>query len=343
MLWERHSGRNCDLGPRRALAGAASLSCVVLLAAIQATTESAATPAYPSRPITMIVPYPAGGQADTIGRIIAAHMRATLGQPLIIENVGGASGSIGVGRVARAAADGYTLAFGSFSNFVVNGAVYPLKYDLLNDFDPISLLPSHPMMIVGRKSLPPNDLKELIAWLRANPDKATQGTSGVGAMSHLAGILFQKQTGTRFQLVTYRGTAMADLVAGHIDLMIDNAANSLPQVRAGTIKAYAVAAKNRMAAAPEFPTADEAGLPGFHMSLWNGLWTSRGAPKPVIATLNAAVVDALADPAVKQRLAALGLEIFPREMQTPEALTAFQKAETEKWWPIIKTAGITAE
>jgi tripartite-type tricarboxylate transporter receptor subunit TctC len=270
-------------------------------------------------------------------------MRATLGQPVVIENVGGASGSIGVGRVARAAPDGYTLAFGSFSNFVVNGAVYQLKYDLLNDFDPISLLPSHPMMIVARKSLAPKDLKELIGWLKANPDKATQGTSGVGAMSHLAGILFQKQTGTRFQFVNYRGTAITDLVAGHIDLMIDNAANSLPQVRAGTIKAYAVAAKNRIASAPEIPAVDEAGLPGFHMSLWNGVWAPKGTPKPVIAKLNAAVVETLAAPAVQQRLADLGLEIFPREMQTPEALTAFQKAETEKWWPIIKTAGITAE
>jgi tripartite-type tricarboxylate transporter receptor subunit TctC len=304
---------------------------------------SAAALDYPSRPIMMIVPYPPGGQGDTIGRIVAERMRTTLGQPVIIENVGGASGSIGVGRVARAAPDGYMLVLGSFSNMVVSGAVFDLKYDLLKDFEPVALLPTQPFVIVARKTMPATNLKELIAWLKANPDKASQGTSGFGAASHLAGVLFQKETGTRYPFVNYRGTAMQDLVAGHIDLMIDNASTALPQVRAGTIKAYAVASKHRLAAASDIPTVDEAGLPGYYMSLWNGFWVPKGTPEPIIAKLNAATVDALSDPVAQHQLGQFGLQLYSREQETPEALGALQRAEIAKWWPIIKAAGIKVE
>jgi tripartite-type tricarboxylate transporter receptor subunit TctC len=228
---------------------------------------------------------------------------------------------------------------------VVNGAVYEhnLSYDVLMDFEPLALIASSPQIIVAKKAMPAKDLKGLIAWLKANPDKASQGTTGIGSTSHLAGVFFQKETGTRFQFVPYRGTAMQDLVSGQIDLMIDQSSNALPQVRGGGIKAYAVAAKTRLASAPDIPTVDEAGLPGFYMSHWNAFWVPKGTPKTVIGKLNAAVVDALADPAVRQRLAELGLEIFPRDQQTPDALGAYQKAEIDKWWPIIKAAGIKAE
>jgi tripartite-type tricarboxylate transporter receptor subunit TctC len=298
---------------------------------------------YPSRPITVIVPYTAGGQGDTLTRILAEPMQASLGQPVIIDNVGGASGRIGTGRVARAAPDGYTLVAGTFSTHVVNGAVHALGYDVLKDFQPVALMANGPQLIVARKAMPANDLKEFIAWLKANPDKASQGTAGAGGTSHLAGLLFQKQTGTRFQFVPYRGSAMQDLVAGNIDLMIDQASNALPQVRNNSIKVYAVAAKSRMAAAPDIPTADEAGLPGFHISNWFAFWAPKGTPKDIVAKLNAASVGALADPKVRRLLTDLGLEIFPREQQTPEALAAFHRAEIEKWWPIIKAAGIKAE
>jgi tripartite-type tricarboxylate transporter receptor subunit TctC len=314
--------------------------------AIAASLEFAAgatAQVYPSHPITIVVPFPAGGPSDTLTRILAERMRSSLGQPVIIDNVGGASGRIGTSRIARAAPDGYTVGHGSFSTHVVNGAVYALNYDALKDFEPVALLADTPQLIVARKTMPANDLKELIAWLKANPDKASQGTSGVGGTSHLAGVFFQKQTGTRFQFVSYRGTAMPDLVAGHVDLMIDQAFNALPQVRSGNIKAYAVAAKTRLAEAPDIPTVDEAGLPGFHFSQWYAFFVPNGTAKTIIGKLNAATVEALANPAVRRRLTDLGLEIFPREQQTPEALAAFHKAEIEKWWPIVKAAGIKAE
>ena len=321
---------------------------VLVPLAIAATLEFAApatAQVYPSRPITIIVPFSAGGPGDTITRILADRMRMSLGQPVIIDNVGGAAGRIGTGRVARAAPDGYTLGQGSAGTHMANGALYTLNYDVLNDFEPVSLLAATPQLIVGRKTMPANDLKELIAWLKANPDKASQGTSGVGGYSHIAGVLFQKQTGTRFQFVFYRGGAqtMQDLMAGQIDLMIDQSSNALAQVRNGTIKAYAVAAKSRLAEAPDVPTVDEAGLPGFHFSHWYAFFSPKGTPKPIIAKLNAAAAETLADPVVHSRLAGLGLEIFPRERQTPEALAVFHKAEIEKWWPIIKESGITPE
>jgi tripartite-type tricarboxylate transporter receptor subunit TctC len=270
-------------------------------------------------------------------------MRASLNQPVIVDNVGGAAGRIGTGRGARAAPDGYTLINGGSGTHVTNGAVYTLNYDVVRDFEPVALLADTPQMIVARNTMPASDLRGLIAWLKANPDKASQGTTGVGSNSHLAGAFLQKLTGTRFQFVPYRGTAMQDLVAGRIDLMIDQASNALTQVRSGNIKAYAVASEGRLAVAPDIPTADEAGLPGFHISNWYAIFAPKGTPKPIIDILNGAVVNALADPAVRARLADLGYELFPREQQTPEALAAFHKADTEKWWPIIKAAGIRAE
>jgi tripartite-type tricarboxylate transporter receptor subunit TctC len=318
---------------------------LLALVTIFGKVEPAAAQTYPSRPVTLIVPFPAGGPIDSTARIVAEGMRASLGQPVIIENVGGASGSIGTGRVARAAPDGYTLGIGYLGTHVFNGVTYPLSYDLLNDFEPVSPLVTNPLLIDAKKTMPAKDLLELIAWLKANPGKASQGTSGVGGTSDIAGIFFQKKTGTRFQLVPYSGAAamMRDLLAGQIDLMIDFAANSLPQVRAGAIKAYAVTAPSRLPAAPEIPTVDEAGLPGFYISAWQGFWVPKGTPKELISKLDAAVVDALADPSVRRRLADLGQEIYPRDQQTPQALGALQRAEIAKWWPIIKAAGIKAE
>jgi tripartite-type tricarboxylate transporter receptor subunit TctC len=314
-------------------------------AALPLVSRIAGAQAFPSRPVTIVVPYPAGGPADTVGRIMAEGMRASLGQPVTIENVGGASGSIGVGRVARAAPDGHTLVLGNWASNVLNGAIFALPYDLLNDFAPVAWLINEPLLIVANKTMPANNLKELMAWLKAHPDQATQGTAGSGSVSHVVGVFFQKETGTRFRFVSYRGLgpAMQDLIAGQIDMVMPTAAIGVPQARAGAIKAYAVTAKQRLAAAPDIPSADEAGLPGFHAMNWQGLWAPKGTAKDAIATLNAAVVAALADATVRSRLGNLGLDITPRTEQTPEALGAHQKAEADKWWPIIKAANIKAE
>jgi tripartite-type tricarboxylate transporter receptor subunit TctC len=259
--------------------------------------------------------------------------------------VTGAAGTIGVGRVARAAPDGYTISIGHWGPHVVNGAIYALQYDVLNDFEPVSLIATNPQIIVARKAMPAKDLQELVAWLKANSAKATQGTAGHGSGSHVSGVYLQSITGARFQFVPYRGAgpAMQDLVAGQIDIMIDQAANSLPQVRAGTIKAYAVTDRSRLAAAPDIPTVDEAGVPGLHISIWHALWMPKGTPKDVITRINAAVVEALADANTRRRLADLGQEIPPPEQQNPQTLAAFHKAEIEKWWPIIKAANIKGE
>jgi len=300
---------------------------------------------YPSRPITLVVPLPAGGAFDVTARVLAEHMRASLGRPVIIENVTGAAGSIGTGQVARAAPDGYTLISGGLNTHVINPAFLALRYNVLKDFEPIALTASVPLLIVAKKAMPANDLKELIAWLKANPDKASLGTGGRGNVSHLAAVFFQGKTETRVGFVPYRaaGAAINDLVAGHVDVMMDLASNSLPHVRAGTIRAYAVTAKVRLAVAPEIATVDEAGLPGFYMEAWQAIWAPKHAPGAVIERLNASIMAALADPAVRSRLADIGQEIFPPERQTPQALAAFHRAETEKWWPIIKAAGIKPE
>jgi tripartite-type tricarboxylate transporter receptor subunit TctC len=300
---------------------------------------------YPTRPITIVVGYSVGGPSDTIARIMAERMRMSLGEPLPIENVTGASGSIGVARVARAPPDGYTLSLGDWSTHVANGAAYTLSYDVLKDFRPVALLPSNPMLVLARKGVPADTLKELIAWLKTNSGKVSQGTSGPGSPPHIAGAYFQSITGTQIQTVPYRGAAPAllDLVAGRIDFTIAQASFAFPHVREGKVKAYAVTAKARWTLAPDIPTVDEAGLPGFYMSVWRGLWAPRETLVGVIGKLHSAVVDALADPAVRHRLAEMGEEIPPREQQTPEALGALQRAEIEKWWPIIKAMDIKPE
>jgi tripartite-type tricarboxylate transporter receptor subunit TctC len=313
--------------------------------ALPIVSRTAWAQAYPTRPITVVVPYAAGGPADTVGRILAEQMRASLGQPVIIENASGANGSIAVGRVARPAPDGYTVSLGLWNTHVSNAALYALPYDVLNDFEPVSLLASFSSMIVARKGMPANDLKEFIAWLKANPSKASQASAGVGSLGHLSGIYFQNITGTRIQHVPYRGSApaMQDLVAGQVDMMIDAPVVILPQLRDGTIKAFAVLAKSRLAQAADVPTADEAGLPGFHVSNWFGFWVPRGTSKDIVGRLNAAAVSGLADPTVRQKFTDLGFEIPPRERQTPEMLGAFQKAEIDRWWPIIKAANIKGD
>jgi tripartite-type tricarboxylate transporter receptor subunit TctC len=318
-----------------------------LFAAALALTTAWVAPAgaetYPSRTVTLIVPYTAGGPTDTLARILAEHMRGSLGQPVIVENVAGAGSTIGVSRVAHAAPDGYTICIGTWTSHVGAPAIYPVHYDILADFKPVAMLPLAPTMIIGKATLPADDLKGLIAWLQANPGKALAGTVGAGSPSQVVGIFFQQRTGTRFQFVPYKGgsAAMQDLVAGQIDLRMGaEASQTLPFLHSGAIKAFAILGRNRWFAAPDIPTVDEAGVPGLYLTFWNGMWVPRGTPKDVIARLNAAVVRALADPAMRQRFAALGMELPPPDEQTPEALRAFHKAEIERWWPIIKSAGI---
>jgi tripartite-type tricarboxylate transporter receptor subunit TctC len=314
-------------------------------AAMPAASRLAFAQAYPSKPITMIVPFAAGGSTDVIGRILAERMRASLGQTVIVENTTGAGGTIGVQRAVRSAPDGYTLSLGQNGSHVITGATYGnLTYDLLKDFEPVSLLVIAPFVIVARKATPANDLKSLVAWLKANPGR-TVGNAGQGSITHVAGLVFQNAIGANLQFVPYRGTgpSMQDLVAGQIDMMIADPITALPQARAGTIKIYGVAAEARLTSAPEVPTVDEAGLPGFHMSLWHGLWVPKSTPKPVIGRLHSAVLDTLADPATRTKLGEAGQEIFPREKQNPVALASLQKAEVEKWWPIIKASGFKVE
>jgi tripartite-type tricarboxylate transporter receptor subunit TctC len=318
---------------------------VLVALVILAGSACASAQTFPTRPVTINVPFAAGGPADALARIMSERMRVELGQPVLVENVSGAGGSVGVGRVARAAPDGYAVSLGHWGTHVINGALYDLPYDLLKDLEPIAALPANPQLIVSRKSLPATNLKEFIGWLKANDGKATAGTAGGGSASHIAGVYFQMITGARFAFVPYRGTgpAMNDLVAGQIDLIVDQTSNSMAQVRAGTIKAYAVTAKERLPSAPEIPTVDEAGAPGFHTSVWYGLWVPKGTPKHVIDKLNAAAMAAMADPAMRERMADLGLSIPPPEKQSAAALRELQKAEIEKWWPIVKGSKIKGE
>src|SRR6202171_3369759 len=300
---------------------------------------------YPSHPITVIVPFSAGGPSDAMMRILAERMKLTLGEAILIENVTGAGGSLGVGRTGRSPPDGYTIGFGHLGTNVANGAIYQLGDDLVAGLEPVVLLPRNPMIIVSKNAVPAKSLKELLAWLKARPTPPTAGTAGAGSGSHIAGLYFESVSGIKLQYVPYRGTApaMNDLVAGQIDIIVDQTSNSISQVRAGTIRAYAVTADKRVGSASDIPTVDEAGLPGFHMTLWSGLWVPKGTPNEIVAKLNAAAVEALNDPAVRKQLENLGLQMTPLDQLSPEALGSWQKAEIAKWWPMIKAANVKVE
>jgi tripartite-type tricarboxylate transporter receptor subunit TctC len=316
---------------------------VTLIATLASSTASAQT--FPTRPITMVVPFAAGGPVDTVARILSGPMSKSLGQTVVVDNTVGAGGSLGVGRVARAAPDGYTVSIGHWSTHVVNGAVYALNYDLLKDLEPVAMIGGNSMLIVSKTTLSAKNLGELVAWVKANEAKVNVGTAGPGSGTHVSGVYFQNAIGAKLQFIPYKGTgpAMQDLIGGRIDMIVDQMSNSMPQVRAGKIRAYAITAKTRSPAAPDIPTVDEAGLAGFHMSIWYGTWVPRGTPNEAAARLNGAIVESLADATARKRLADLGLEIVPREQQTREALGAHHKAEIEKWWPMIKAAGIRVE
>ncbi len=300
---------------------------------------------FPSHPITIIVPFSAGGPSDAMMRIMAERMKVALGEPLLIENVTGAGGSLGVGRTVRSPPDGYTVGFGHLGTNVANGVIYKLGYDLVTDLEPVVLLPSNPMIIVSKNAVPAKSLGELLAWLKARPTPATAGTAGAGSGSHIGALYFESVTGIKLQYVPYRGTApaMNDLIAGQIDVMIDQTSNSIGQVRAGSIRAYAITDDKRVESASDIPTTDEAGLSGLHMTLWSGLWVPKGTPKDVVAKLNAAAVDALNDPAVRKQLENLGLQMPPKDQLSPEALGSWQKAEIAKWWPMIKAANVKVD
>ena len=319
----------------------------IILAALAALAlaGSALAENFPSRPITIIVPFSAGGPSDVMARILAERMKTTLRETILVENVTGAGGSIGVGRAQQSPPDGYTISFGHLGTHVANGAIYKLGYDLVADLEPLVLLPSNPMIVVSKNAVPAKSLKELIEWLKARPTPATAGTAGAGSGSHIAGLYFENIAGLKLQYVPYRGTgpAMNDLVAGQIDLIVDQLSNSINQVRAGNIRGYAVTDTRRAASASDIPTTDEAGLPGFHMTLWSGMWLPKGTPKEIVAKLNAAAVDALDDPAVRKQLENLGLAMPPKDQLSPAALGAWQKAEIAKWWPMIKAANVKVE
>ena len=311
-------------------------------AAVPAVTRFAWAQAYPTRQITLVVPFPPGGSTDVAARIVAENMRPILGQPVIIENIGGAGGSIAVGRVARARPDGYTIDIGQWDTHV-GSIIYNLNYDLQKDFEPVGLISVNPQLLVGRKNLPGNDLKGLVAWMKANPGETKFVNQN--AAGQVSGLLLQQLTDTKVNFIPYRGAgpAMTDLVSGQVDLLVVQGAVALPQVRGGTIKAIANLSPQRSASMPDIPTSGEGGVPGWYMSGWFGFFAPKGTPKDVIAKLNGAVVEALADPAVKARFTELGLDVASREQQTPEGLAAFHQSEIEKWWPIIKAAKIKGE
>jgi tripartite-type tricarboxylate transporter receptor subunit TctC len=318
--------------------------CAALLAAL-AFGGNAAAENYPSHPITIIVPFSAGGPSDAMARILAERMKVTLGEAVLVENVTGAGGSIGVGRAVRSPPDGYTISFGHLGTHVANGAIYKLGYDLVTDLEPVVRLPSNPMIVVSKNAVPATSLKELMAWLKARPTPATAGTAGAGSGSHIAALYFENITGIKLQYVPYRGTApaMNDLVAGQIDIIVDQTSNSIGQVRAGNIRAYAITDEKRVEQASDIPTTDEAGVSGFHMTLWSGLWVPKDTSKEIVAKLNAAAVEALNDPVVRRQLENLGLRMPSNDELTPEALGRWQKAEIEKWWPMIKAANVKVD
>jgi tripartite-type tricarboxylate transporter receptor subunit TctC len=315
---------------------------VALALAVFAAIGGAQAQTYPVRSLTLVVPFPPGGSTDAAARIMAERMRAPLGQPIVIENVGGAGGSIAVGRVARSAPDGYMFDIGQWDTHV-GSIIYKLDYDLEKDFDPIALISTNPQLLVARKDLPANNLAELVAWMKANPGKINFVNQNAAA--NVSGVLFENLTGQKVQFIPYRGAgpAMTDLISGTVDLLVVQGAVALPQIRGGKIKALANLSPQRSASMPDIPTADETGVPGLYMSGWFGFFAPKGLPKDVLAKLNAATVEALADPALQKRFMELGLDVAPREQQTPEGLAAFQKTEIEKWWPIIKAAGIGAQ
>jgi tripartite-type tricarboxylate transporter receptor subunit TctC len=325
----------------RATIGIALLNFLLTVAAVC----SANAQSYPARSVTLIVPYPAGGPSDTLARVIAERMKTALGQTVIVENVTGAGGSIGTGRVARAAPDGYTLALGHVQTHVINAATQNLQYDVVKDFEPVSLIADTPQWLIGRPTIPASDVKGFIAWLKQQDGKATSGAVGVGGPTDLAAAYFQKATETKFQLVPYRGGAplVQDMLAGQIDFTFGQAANYLGHARSGTLKPFAVLSQKRWWATPDVPTMDEAGVSGLYSSFWHGLWVPKGTPKEIVARLNAAMVETLADEAVKKRLADIGQEIWPVAQQNPAALAAQQQAEIERWWPVVKAAGIKAQ
>jgi tripartite-type tricarboxylate transporter receptor subunit TctC len=322
-----------------------SMNCVSSAYVGPAYVGSAWADDYPSRPITLIIPLSVGGSTDVIGRLVAEGMRKALNQTIVAENVTGAGGTIGVGRAARATPDGYTVLIGQWGTNVATGAIYNLKFDLLKDLEPVGLIATQPFLIVSRSSLPANNLKELIAWIKANPDKATEGNSGVGSPSHVSGILFQKAINSPIQMVPYRGAGESTqaIVSGQIDVLLNTPAVSMAQLKAGQAKVFAVTDKRRLTTAPDVPTTDEAGLPGFYFTFWHALWVPKGTPKEIVAKLNAALRATLSDPDTRKKLDGLAQDVFPAEEQTPEALAKFQREEIEKWWPIIKEAGIKAD
>jgi tripartite-type tricarboxylate transporter receptor subunit TctC len=321
------------------------VAAMIVAVAVFASVAPCAAQPYPVRPITMIVPFPAGGATDTLARYLAEKMRGLLGQSIIIENVGGAAGSIGVGRAVRSPADGYTLSIGTSTTHMLTGGLYVLPFDLLRDLEPIIYIGSEPLLLAARKDFPANDLKGLIAYLKANPDKASVGIAGVGAAGHLAGIAFQKETATKFQFVPYRGNApaMQDLLAGQIDFMMEPSSNFRSLIATDSIRPIAVTGKARLPSSPDIPTVEEAGLPGFTASLWYGLWVPKDTPKDIVQKLNATLRDVLADPSVQKRFGDLGIQISPRDQQSPEALRAFQATEAERWWPVIKASNLKME
>lgn len=323
-----------------------ALLAAVAIMGVYANCNHAGAESYPSRPITLVVPYGAGGPGDTLGRIVAEGMKESLKQPVIVENLPGAAGRLGLAKVSRAAPDGYTVVFGNWATHVVSPATHVVPYDVVTDFVPVSLAATEPLVIVANKRVPANDLQGLVAWLKANPDKATVGTAGPGSAMHLACLIFQTKTGVRLQVVPYSGggaPSMNDLIGGHINLLFTQASNALPHVNAGRIKAYAVTAKARLTTAPDIPTVDAAGVPGLHVAVWRAIWAPKGTPKAIVRKLNDAVANVLDDPETRKRLVDIGLELFPKDQLTPDALAAFHAAEIERWWPIIKASSIKAE